>query len=64
MAKYDVLSPDGFSIEFGKTYDSIDEAKKAFKTWKKRYKTQGYYSCRGEQIPLKYLEEYCTLQEL
>jgi hypothetical protein len=36
--KYNVISPDGFSITFDETYNTIKEAKKAFNEWKKRYK--------------------------
>lgn len=38
MAKYTMLSPDGFSIEFNKTYTSEKEAEKAFAEWKKAMK--------------------------
>ena len=51
--KYDVLSPDGFSIHPTDTYSSKKEARKAFEVWKKRYKLQGYYSSsRYGRIPL------------
>jgi len=64
MAKYTMLSPDGFSIEFDKTYTSKKEAEKAFTEWKKRYELQGYYSSNSGRIPLEDLREYCTLQKL
>lgn len=62
--KYNILSPDGFSIELNKTYNSIADAKKAFDIWLKRFEAQGYYSANFGRIPLNEVEEYCTLQEL
>ena len=62
--KYDILSPDGFSIDFSATYSSMKAAKKAFETWKKRFEAQGYYSSNSGRIALEDLEEYCTLVEL
>jgi hypothetical protein len=59
-----MLSPDGFSIEFDKTYASKKEAEKAFTEWKKRYELQGYYSSNSGRISLEDLREYCTLQKL
>jgi hypothetical protein len=62
--KYDVISPDGFSISFDKTYGTIEEAKSAFIEWKKRYESQGYYSSNYGRIPLNELEENCRFVEL
>lgn len=62
--RYNVLSPDGISIEFDKTYCSPEEAKQAFDLWAKRYEKQGYYSSNEGRIPLADLEYYCTLVEL
>lgn len=62
--KYNILSPDGFSIEFNKTYSSIEKAKKAFENWKKRFEAQGYYSSNGGRINLEDLEQHCTLVEV
>jgi hypothetical protein len=63
--KYNVISPDGFSITFDETYNTIKEAKKAFNEWKKRYKLQGYYSStQYGRIPLKDLESYCSIIEI
>lgn len=62
--KYQVLSPDGFSIEFNKVYSSIPKAKKAFENWAARFKTQGYYSSNNGRILLQDLEYYCQLIEL
>lgn len=58
--KYQILSPDGFTIERDvQYYTSMKKANDAFKKWKKRYETQGYYSFRGGRIPLDDLEYYC-----
>ena len=62
--KYDVLSPDGFAINFSDTYKSVEEAKTAFENWKKRFEIQGYYSSNNGRIPLDELEEHCTLVEI
>jgi hypothetical protein len=62
--KYDVISPDGFSISFSDTYGSIKKAKEAFENWKKRFEAQGYYSSNGGRIPLDELEEHCAIVEI
>jgi hypothetical protein len=60
--KYDVISPDGFSIHPVETYSSIKEAKEAFKKWKKRYDSQGYYSSMAYgRIPLDELKNYIKI---
>ena len=59
--KYDILSPDGFTIRIG--VDPFTSRKKAleyFKKWKERFKIQGYYSSVPYgRIPLEDLEDYC-----
>lgn len=64
--KYQVLSPDGFTIEFDKwTYPSLKKCKEAFDKWKTRYERQGYYSSVNfGKIPLEYLESYCKIKEV
>jgi hypothetical protein len=63
--KYDVLSPDGFSISATETYTSKKKAIEAFKEWKKGYEAQGYYSStKYGKIHLSDLEDYCQLIEL
>jgi len=63
--KYDVLSPDGFSISATEIYTSKKKAIEAFNVWKKRYEVQGYYSStRYGRIHLSDLEYYCQLIEL
>ena len=64
-AKYDVLSPDGFSIHPTDTYTSKKQAEISAKKWVKRYKAQGYYSSvRFGRIHLDDLLDYCTLVNL
>lgn len=62
--KYDILSPDGFSIHPTKTYTDknlLDE----FSKWLNRYKTQGYYSSsKYGKIDLDDLIDYCEVVEL
>ena len=65
MKRFDVISPDGFSIHFSDTYKSVKEAKEAFEQWKKRYEMQGYYSSTNYgRIPLDELKDYCRIVTL
>lgn len=63
--KYQVLSPDGFRIDFSKsTYPSLKSAKDAFKKWKKQFEDQGYYSSASHgRIDLYDLEDYCQFNQ-
>ena len=63
--KFDVISPDGFSIHFSDTYKTKEDAITAFCEWKKRYETQGYYSStKYGKIPLDELENYCQIVKI
>ncbi len=63
--KYDILSPDGFSIQFQGYFPSIKKAKEQFAIWLKRFEGQGYYSSASYgRIPLNEVEQYCTLIEI
>jgi hypothetical protein len=62
--KYDILSPDGFSIDAFKYYKTKNEAEEAFINWKKRYELQGYYSSNKGKIYLSELRENCKLVKL
>jgi hypothetical protein len=65
MTKYEVLSPDGFTIEFDRPYyTSKEKAFEAFDKWKERYKVQGYYSSNNGRIPLEDLEDYMYIREI
>jgi hypothetical protein len=60
-----VLSPDGFTIDYNfDHYPSMAAANKAFQEWKDRYKQQGYYSSKGEKIPLTELKKRCQFNHL
>jgi hypothetical protein len=63
--KFDVISPDGFSITYDEIYKTFEEAYDAFTQWKKRYERQGYYSSTHYgRIPLDELESYCNIIKL
>ncbi len=62
--KFDVLSPDGFSIDRVKKYKSKASALTALKAWIKRYELQGYYSSNKGRISLEDLESNCRIIEL
>jgi hypothetical protein len=65
MTKYEVLSPDGFTIEFDRPYYiSKKNAIEAFDKWKERYKLQGYYSSNNGRIPLEELEDYMSIRQI
>lgn len=62
VTKYDVLSPDNFSISFDEIWDSPEEAQKAAEKWVERYRQQGYYSTANrERIPLDELITWCKI---
>lgn len=63
--KYQALSPDGITLEFGTFYyTSKKKMFEAFDKWKERFKQQGYYSSATYgRIPLEDLEEYCSFRE-
>ena len=63
VKKYQILSPDGFTIDCNVSYyKSIKQAKEALKNWLQRYKTQGYYSSsKYGKIDLLDIEDYCQL---
>lgn len=62
--KFDVLSPDGFSIHYSDTYPSEKKAIEAFDKWKKRYESQGYYSSNNGRIFLNELHNYIKIIKL
>ena len=63
MAKYQVLSPDGFTIEREPSYyTSKKKAMEAFLKFKENYQRQGYYSSsKYGRIHLSDLGDYCQL---
>lgn len=64
--KYDVISPDGFTIRIGvPPFKSIKERDQYFKMWKERFARQGYYSSvKYGRIPLEDLTDYCEWIEV
>jgi hypothetical protein len=64
--KYQVLSPDGFTIEFDKwTYPSKKQMMESFNKWKQRFTFQGYYSSNNYgRIPLDELEDYMSFRKI
>jgi hypothetical protein len=66
--QYDVISPDGFSINREGYYNSKKEAENALNEWVKRYEPQGYYSTvkHGERVRLMLdeLADYCKIVEV
>lgn len=59
---FDVLSPDGFTLEIEpEGYKGIACAKAAIKEWAKRFEHQGYYSSSRGRIPLYELEAACKI---
>ena len=62
--RFDVISPDGFSIDRAATYKNRDEAIAAFKIWKKRFEIQGYYSSNHGRITLDDLADFCIIVEV
>ena len=64
MAKFDVISPDGFSIERDKTYTSKKQAQDALNRWMRRYESQGHYSSNNGRIPLNELESKCIIKPI
>jgi hypothetical protein len=61
MNKYDVLSPDGHSIDSGDYYKSPEEAGEELDKWIKNFEKQGYYSSNHGRIPLEQLALHCKL---
>lgn len=63
--RYDVISPDGFTIRMGVPEFKTEEAReKYFEMWKNRYVQQGYYSSNMGRIPLNELRSRCSWIEL
>lgn len=63
--RYDILSPDGFSIRIGvDPFKTRAEGVKYFEKWKKRYEQQGYYSSNTGRIDLRDLADYCEFIEV
>jgi len=59
--EYDILSPDGISIEFGKTYLNSIQINKALDDFVTKYEDQGYYSSNNGIVDLKELKSKCKI---
>lgn len=65
MEKWDLLSPDGISIQATGYFRSKEEAEAAFDNWKSHFAYQGYYlTSNWTKIPLDKLRKYCSLIRL
>ena len=58
---YDVMSPDGISINRMKTYGTVEEAGEALDNFVKKYEAQGYYSSNHGKISVEQLAFHCNL---
>lgn len=64
MTTFNVLSPDGFSIEMDAEYKSKKLALSALKRFIERYNRQGYYNSSSHgRIPVEMIIYYCKLQK-
>lgn len=62
---YDVLSPDGFSIDPQEVYQDLDSAHAAAVAFAERFVRQGFYStARRERIPLEDIAGRCRVVEV
>ena len=65
IEKIQVLSPDGFIIDFAKPhYNSYKKAIEAIEKWKKRFEMQGYYSSNYGRIPLAELDDHLSIRDI
>jgi hypothetical protein len=62
--RYQVLSPDGITIEPCWSYPSLKKAKDALKKWMKGFERQGFYSSNYGRINLEFLEEACEINPI
>jgi len=59
-----LLSPDGFTlIPDAEPYSSIEDARKDFDDWVKRFEKQGYYSSSYGKIDLEDLWDCMIINE-
>jgi hypothetical protein len=62
---FDVLSPDGLSIEQDEYYPTVDEAQAAAELFAHRFSAQGFYSTfRWERIPVTEIAGRCRIVEV
>lgn len=64
MTTFNVLSPDGISIEMDAEYKSKKLALSSLKRFIERYQRQGYYNSSSHgRIPVEMIICYCKLQK-
>lgn len=61
---FDVISPDGFSINMEGVYSTPEAAQAAIPKFVERYRSQGYYSSMKGRISLEDLPAHCTVVPL
>lgn len=62
--RYNVLSPDGFSIFRELDYKDKKSAREALNEWVRNYQRQGYYSSNNGRISLNDLPAHCDIVEI
>ena len=63
--RYNIESPDGITLFFGRDFATKEEAEQGFEQWKQRFVSQGFYSSNDNgRIPMKDLRSYCKLIEV
>jgi hypothetical protein len=61
MSKYQILSPDGITIQNTASYKTKKEALKALELFKNQYRKQGFYSsAKYGNIHPSDIQDYCT----
>ena len=60
--KYNIISPDGFSINREGGFNTVKQAMNFFYLWKNGFEKQGYYSSVKGSIQLNDLAKRCTFR--
>jgi hypothetical protein len=61
MSKYQILSPDGITIETTASYKSKKQALQALERFKNQYRKQGFYSsAKYGNIHPSDIQDFCT----
>jgi hypothetical protein len=61
MSKYQILSPDGITIETTASYKTKKQALKALESFKNQYRKQGFYSsAKYGNIHPSDIQDFCT----
>jgi len=63
--KFQIISPDGFTIERDQISYNKKDVEPAFNKWKSRFEFQGYYSSvKYGRIDLSELIDYCIIEKV